>query len=391
MKITALVLAGGSGSRMGASVNKVLLPVCGKPCLVRSVEAFLGEADEIVVVCRPSDRDSVIKAFGNSPARSVIRLVEGGPTRQASVLQGLRFCRFDPEDIVLVHDGARCMVTSGIIRRVIASCLRYGSGVAAIPVSDTVRLRENEGFTTLDRANLIAVQTPQGFRGCELLSASLRAEADHFDGTDDAALMERSGYGVHYVEGEKRNIKMTVPEDIIMAEAFLGSGFPVLRVGHGYDVHRFADQRKLWLCGVEIPYEKGLLGHSDADVALHALMDAMLGAAALGDIGQHFPDTDPTYSGISSVLLLKETMRLLHDHGFSLINADITIVAQKPKLASYIPEMRRRIAEALGVDADQISVKATTTEKLGFEGRLEGISAQAVCLLSRITASEESD
>ena len=386
MKITALILAGGSGTRMGASVNKVLLPVSGKPCLVRSVESFACEADRIVVVCRPDDRESIRQVLESSPLLSGIIYADGGQTRQASVLNGLRACSFDDEDLILVHDGARCLVTHEIIRRVIDSCRQFGSGVAAIPVSDTIRIRNDDSFSTLDRSRLISIQTPQGFRGKEFLAASVRATEDGFIGTDDASLMERAGYQVHYVEGGKQNIKLTTPEDIIMAESFLSAEIPELRIGHGYDVHRFADQRKLWLCGIEIPYEKGLLGHSDADVALHALMDAMLGAAALGDIGQHFPDTDPAYSGISSVLLLKETAGLLSEKGFVLVNADITIVAQKPKLAPYIPDMCRMTAEALDVPYDCISVKATTTEKLGFEGRLEGISAQAVCLIRRITS-----
>ena len=386
MKITALILAGGSGTRMGASVNKVLLPVSGKPCIVRSAESFAHEADRIVVVCRPEDRESIRQALESSPLLSGIIYADGGQTRQASVLSGLRVCTFDEDDLVLVHDGARCLVTPGIIRRVIESCRQFGSGVAALSVSDTVRIRNNDSFSTLDRSRLISIQTPQGFRGRELLAASVQAAEDGFTGTDDASLMERAGFPVHYVEGGKQNIKLTTPEDIIMAEALLSAGIPELRIGHGYDVHRFADHRKLWLCGIEIPYEKGLLGHSDADVALHALMDAMLGAAALGDIGQHFPDTDPAYSGISSVLLLKETARLLSENGFALVNADITIVAQKPKLAPYIQDMRSMTAESLGVSEDCISIKATTTEKLGFEGRLEGISAQAVCMIRRLTS-----
>ena len=389
MKVFALVLAGGSGERMGAGINKVLLPVAGKPCLLRSVEAFAGQADEAVVVCRPGDLDAVRGIL--EPCRSLfpLRLVPGGATRQQSVLNGLRACAFGQEDLVLVHDGARCLVTPPLIRRVIDSCRAVGSGVAAVPVSDTVRLSAGGPDATLDRSKLLAVQTPQGFLASRLLAASLRAAEDRFEGTDDASLLERLGEPVSYVPGEKYNLKLTTPEDLIMAEAFLTGGVPDLRIGQGYDVHRFADQRRLILCGVEVPCDRGLLGHSDADVALHALMDALLGAAALGDIGQHFPDTDPAYEGISSLLLLEKTAALLAERGFIPVNVDITIVAQRPKLAPFIPAMRQKTADALRIAPDRVSVKATTTEKLGFEGRCEGISAQAVCLLRSVTGLAE--
>ena len=231
----------------------------------------------------------------------------------------------------------------------------------------------------------MAVQTPQGFRFGDLLAAEEKALQEGFTGTDDASLMERYGYPVFLTPGSRRNLKLTSPEDCMIAEAFLADeespSFPALRIGQGYDVHRLVPDRKLILCGVEIPHTLGLLGHSDADVALHALMDAMLGAAALGDIGKHFPDTDPRYSGISSMLLLEHTVALLRDKGFRLANADITIVAQRPKLLPFIPAMRDNVARVCGLPRDRVSVKATTTEKLGFEGRMEGISAQAVCLL----------
>ena len=215
-------------------------------------------------------------------------------------------------------------------------------------------------------------RTPQGFRFGLLREAYARAEADRFSGTDDAGLVERIGIRPVIAEGSPGNIKITTPEDLPMET----------RIGTGFDVHKLTENRKLILGGVEIPYEKGLLGHSDADVLLHALMDAMLGAAALGDIGRHFPDTDPAYEGASSMVLLEKVTEILADAGYRLANADVTVICQKPKLAPYIDEMRQNIAEAAGTDVSRISVKATTTERLGFTGRGEGIAAEAVCTIT---------
>ena len=394
MNVYAMVLAGGSGERMGAPVNKVLLPVAGKPCLRRSVEAFGGLVNRMIVVCRPQDEPAVRDALSPCSGLFPISFVSGGATRQASVLNGLRSCSFSADDLILIHDGARCLVTPEIIRRVIDSCAAWGSGVASVPVQDTIRrIEDGKAAETPDRSKLLAVQTPQGFLARKLLSASLKAEREGFTGTDDASLLERLGEPVRYVAGHRHNIKLTTPEDLQMAENLLSGGIPAVRVGQGYDVHRFSDGRRLILCGVEVPCDQGLLGHSDADVALHALMDAMLGAAALGDIGQHFPDNDPAYSGISSMILLEKTRDLLESRGYALMNADITIVAQRPKLAPFIPDMRKKTADALRLPVECVSVKATTTERLGFEGRCEGISAQAVCLIRAlnprgITAAE---
>ena len=202
-----------------------------------------------------------------------------------------------------------------------------------------------------------------------------------FLGTDDASLVERLGIPVRLTLGDRRNIKLTTPEDMLMAEAFLPADFPALRIGQGYDVHRLVEGRDLILCGVNVPHTLGLLGHSDADVALHALMDAMLGAMALGDIGKHFPDTDERYRGISSMKLLEHVVALLEDNHARVTNCDVTIVAQKPKLLPYIPQMRENVAAALQLPIDRVNVKATTTERLAFEGREEGISAQAVCMI----------
>jgi 2-C-methyl-D-erythritol 4-phosphate cytidylyltransferase/2-C-methyl-D-erythritol 2,4-cyclodiphosphate synthase len=266
---------------------------------------------------------------------------------------------------------------------VIASVRETGSGVPGIPVSSTYKVCDAAGLVlqTPDRASLFEVQTPQGFIAQDLLRVSLKAAEEGFEGTDDASLMEHYGLPVRIVPGSKSNLKLTTPDDLAAAQLILKGGLPSMRVGMGYDVHRLVEGRKLVLCGVEIPWDLGLLGHSDADVALHALMDAMLGACGLGDIGRHFPDTDDRFKGISSLLLLQETNRLVREAGFSISNVDVTIVAQRPKLMPYIPQMVRTVADALQIEESAVNIKATTTEKLGFEGRGEGISASAVCLV----------
>ncbi len=378
----AIVLAGGSGSRMGADRNKVLLPLAGEPVIVRSVRAFMGLVDGIVLVSRPEDipdMEAVLEAAGLQ-----VTIVPGGDTRQASVWNGLRAL---PEECthVLIHDGARCLVDRETILRCKTSVEECGTGVAAIPAIDTIKVVDAKEtvLSTPDRSRLRAVQTPQAFRVELIRAAHQHALQSDFIGTDDASLVERMGHPVRMTLGDRRNIKLTTPEDMIMAEAFLKSDFPALRIGQGYDVHRLVEGRDLILCGVNVPHRLGLLGHSDADVALHALMDAMLGAMALGDIGKHFPDTDERYRGISSITLLHHVVALLADHGARVTNCDVTIVAQKPKLLPHIPQMRQNVADALHLPIDRVNIKATTTERLAFEGREEGISAQAVCMVEQ--------
>ena len=378
----AIILAGGSGSRMGAGCNKVLLTLGGEPVIQRSIRAFEGLVDGVVLVSREED----IPAMGAMLAKSGLSavVVVGGATRQESVWNGL--CAL-PEGVehVLIHDGARCLVDADTIRRCKASVEVHGTGVAAVPVVDTIKQVDADGIVaaTPDRSSLMAVQTPQGFRLPLIMEAHEAARQAGFTGTDDASLVERIGHSVRLTQGNRRNIKLTAPEDINMAEAFLNGGLPSLRVGQGYDVHRLVEGRELILCGVSVPHTLGLLGHSDADVALHALMDAMLGAMALGDIGKHFPDTDERYRGISSMKLLEHVVALLAEHGARVTNCDVTIVAQKPKLLPYIPQMRQNVADALSLPLDRVNVKATTTERLAFEGREEGISAQAVCMVAQ--------
>lgn len=380
----AVILAGGSGSRMGADRNKVLLELRGEPVIIRSLRAFADLVDGVVLVSREEDIPAMQQALANAGLCRQVRIVSGGDTRQASVWNGL--CAL-PEGCthVLIHDGARCLVDEGTIRRCMASVEQCGTGVAAIPSIDTIKQvnADENVLATPDRSTLRAVQTPQGFRVDLIRRAHISAQQAGFLGTDDASLVERMGHPVHLTLGDRRNIKLTTPEDMKMAEAFLTSDFPALRVGQGYDVHRLVEGRDLILCGVNVPHALGLLGHSDADVALHALMDAMLGALALGDIGKHFPDTDEAYHGISSMKLLEHVAALLEKHHARVTNCDVTIVAQKPKLLPYIPQMRQNIADVLQLPLERVNVKATTTERLSFEGHEEGISAQAICMLQQ--------
>ena len=385
-RIHVIMLAGGSGSRMGMGVNKVLLSLAGKSILRRSMEAFFSFADQMIIVCRPEEMEAIRKEAESPVPPFPILYANGGATRQDSVFSGLSLLTDRLDDIVLIHDAARCLIDSRTIWNVIHSVLRYGNGIASIPVTDTIKTCRSDGLAdqTLPRDQLRAAQTPQGFFVGELLQALTAARKDGFIGTDDASVLEHYGKPVHLTEGNAQNIKITVPEDLITAENRLSPcAAPVFRIGQGYDVHALTAGRDLILCGVKIPYEFGLEGHSDADVALHALMDAMLGAASLGDIGRHFPDSDAKYKGISSMLLLEHVVHLLQQRHWAVSNVDLTIVAQKPKLAPYIPDMVRGVSAALSVPEHCVNIKATTTEHLGFEGRMEGISAQAVCLICR--------
>lgn len=315
-----------------------------------------------------------------------VSVVSGGATRQESVWRGLQALSGQCGG-VLVHDGARCLVTADVIQRCMASVEECGTGVAAVPVTDTIKTVSNANIAldTPNRTSLRAVQTPQGFKTDLLRRAHEQAQRDGFLGTDDASLVERLGVPVQLTAGNRRNIKLTTPEDLLMAEAFFAEqALPALRVGQGYDVHRLVEGRPLILCGVTIPHTLGLLGHSDADVALHALMDAMLGAMALGDIGKHFPDTDPAYAGADSLQLAQHVARIMREKGWKIVNIDSTLLCQKPKLAPYIPAMRENLAAAFGMPVDAVSVKATTEEHLGFTGEGLGIAAHAVALIEKL-------
>lgn len=380
----AVILGGGSGTRMGMDRNKILLNVSGESMLVRSIRAFLPFVSGLIVVIRSSDMAEAAHLIQQIRTSCPIQIVAGGETRQDSVRSGLNALP-DSCSKVMIHDAARCLVDAKTIANVMHSVDNVGTGVASIPVTDTIKSVDEDSWVTAtpDRKTLRAVQTPQGFTKKLLLDAHLKAMKDGFLGTDDASLVERMGVRVHLTEGSITNMKITHAEDLISAERIIDSqqAAPLrLRIGNGFDAHRLVENRDLILCGVKIPYELGLLGHSDADVATHALIDAILGAACAGDIGKLFPDNDPAYKDISSMLLLKKAMETIADR-YSIVNVDITIIAQRPRLSAYIEAMRNSLAAVLAIPLDQVSVKATTTEGMGYEGRGEGISAFATVLL----------
>ena len=371
-RVIAIIVAAGRGKRHGSSLPKQFLKVRGRTILEMSVEAFEQNkyVDEIFVAANADYCELTEKLCrGFSKLK---KIVAGGAERQDSVRAALD-CLRGENGIVLVHDAARPFVSEAVINAVIEGTADFGAAIPTVPAKDTIRQVDGTGSRTLQRETLARVQTPQGFRISLLKHAFEKAQAEGFLGTDDASLVERMGINISMVQGEDANRKITTREDLETE----------MRIGTGYDVHRLVEGRPLVLCGEQIPYEKGLLGHSDADVALHALMDAMLGAAGLGDIGKHFPDTDERYRGISSMKLLQKTAELLREAGYFLGNADITIIAQRPKIAGYIPKMRANIAEIMNCDENKINIKGTTTEKLGFVGREEGIASEAVCILYR--------
>ena len=382
MSAWAVNVAAGRGERAGLGRNKVFYEYGGRSVLSRCLDAFAasGLVEGIVLVISASDREAYAALCAREGACPLVKAVaEGGATRRDSVYNGLRALPGDA-DVVAVHDAARPFVTREIIAATLDSARECGSGVICTPVVDTIKQLSSDGsVTTPDRASLRAVQTPQSFDLKKLLAAHERAQAEDLPVTDDAMLFEHYYGDLRLVtaQGAERNRKLTTRED------FEALAAPVFRVGQGYDAHRLKEGRELVLCGVEVPHSRGLDGHSDADVAVHALMDALLGAVGEGDIGRHFPDSDPAYAGISSMKLLDSVMVLVREKGFSVGNADVTIVAQRPKLAQYIPQMKRNLAQALGVAPEQVNVKATTTERMGFEGEELGISAQAVCLLTK--------
>lgn len=384
---SAVIAAGGSGTRMGGNVPKQFVRIGGIPIIVRTLLKFetCSDIDEIIVVVRDCDIETVKILLNEYKITKLTRIVKGGATRQASVLNGINAAsgRF-----VFIHDAARPFVTPEQISEVVNETHRFGAAALGVPIKDTLKTVKKDGMIseTVDRENKYSIQTPQGFEIEMIRAAHREAERKGVSVTDDCALAELSGASVKVVEGSSLNIKLTTPEDIILAEGILNSKkgeTEQVRVGLGYDVHRLVKERELILGGIKIPYELGLLGHSDADVLLHSIMDAMLGAAALGDIGTHFPDTDEKWRGADSCMLLAAVRNILKENGFSVVNIDATIIAQKPKLADFIPHMREKISEVLEISAACVSVKATTTEKLGFCGRGEGIAAEATCMIKK--------
>ena len=377
--ITALIAAAGSGSRMKSDIPKQFLKVDNLPILIKTLDKFEKNiyVDDIIIVTRECDIQNVINLTKEYSITKLKAVVAGGDTRQASIINGLDNVTCD---IVLIHDGARPFVTDSQITEIIKAVDNSKAAALGIPVTDTIKKADGNTITdTIDRSDLYSIQTPQGFDTELIKSAHKRALELGLTVTDDCSVVEAMNCPIKIVQGSPTNIKITTPDDLIIAGGITKTEEKKMRIGMGYDVHRLTADRKLILGGVDIPYELGLLGHSDADVLIHAIMDAMLGSVALGDIGKHFPDTDEKWRGADSRALLRAVNNLLLEKHAKVINIDATVIAQKPKLAGYIPQMIENIAEDLGLPIDCISIKATTTEKLGFCGRGEGIAAEAVC------------
>jgi 2-C-methyl-D-erythritol 4-phosphate cytidylyltransferase/2-C-methyl-D-erythritol 2,4-cyclodiphosphate synthase len=381
----AIIPAAGSGSRMKTSCPKQYLDLAGKPVLIHTVSAFHhNEGIQQIVVVVPSDRvESTRELLRTWQLNSKTEVVAGGKRRQDSVKAGLD--ALDSSiDTVLVHDGARPLVTNELINRCHVSASKHGAAIAAIRVKDTLKKCSPDSSIekTIDRTNLWQAQTPQAAR-LPLLRSAFDKVGDN-DVTDEASLLEAAGITVKIVEGSETNIKITRPEDLIIAnKIIMQPSADQIRVGHGFDAHRLAEGRALILGGVKIEHPLGLEGHSDADVVTHALCDALLGALGKGDIGIHFPDSAAEFKNIYSILLLERVTAQMKTEGYTIGNADITIVCQSPKLAPHLDKMKEIISKACNTNKQRINIKATTTEKMGYTGRQEGISSHAVVFLTK--------
>lgn len=382
-RAAVIIVAAGSGSRMQAAVPKQYLPLAGRPLLVHSIDPFARcPFVERIIVVVPAERieetGEILAAY--SADWPPVSVVAGGRRRQDSVKNGLDRIS-DDDQIVLVHDGARPFVSASLIERCFNEIVATGAAIAAVPVKDTVKQAGVDGrvAATVDRTHLWLAQTPQGARKTHLVAAFARLGDREV--TDESSLLEAAGIPVRLVPGEETNIKITTPEDLVFAEAMVAKQTPQIKIGHGFDAHRFSTGRPLVLGGVHIDHHRGLAGHSDADVVTHALCDALLGAMGEGDIGRHFPDHDPAYAGICSLLLLERVMTRAASLRLAVANADITVVCQAPRLAPHLEAMQANLARCCRVAPGAINVKATTTERMGFTGREEGIACHAVVLL----------
>jgi 2-C-methyl-D-erythritol 4-phosphate cytidylyltransferase/2-C-methyl-D-erythritol 2,4-cyclodiphosphate synthase len=383
--VVALVVAAGSGLRLGGELPKQFLPLAGKPLLRHCLETFAAHPRiaGVKVVINDSYRALYDSATTGLPLLSPAL---GGETRQASVHNGLESLTGNPPDLVLIHDAARPFVDAPTIDRTIDALHEHDGALVAVQVVDTLKRAEGKfSGETVDRAGLWRAQTPQGFRFQPILAAHRRA-ASGPEMTDDAAVAEASGIKVVLVPGIVNNFKVTTRADFERAEHMMAEQRAVApleyRTGSGYDVHRLIDGDGVTLCGIVIPHDKKLEGHSDADVAMHALTDAILGAIAAQDIGAHFPPSDPQWRGAPSWKFLDHAMKLVAKKGGQVTHCDITIICERPKVGPHRDAMIAKLAEIMGIDAHRISVKATTTEKLGFTGRNEGIAAQAMATVA---------
>ncbi|OBX20264.1 bifunctional 2-C-methyl-D-erythritol 4-phosphate cytidylyltransferase/2-C-methyl-D-erythritol 2,4-cyclodiphosphate synthase [Erythrobacter sp. QSSC1-22B] len=370
----AIVVAAGKGLRAGQAVPKQFAHWRGKPVVRHSVEALLEAGATRVIVAIPPDGDEAARAA--LEGLTGIELVSGGEERQTSVANALEKLSATSCENVLIHDAARPVLPRTIIARLLAALAGYPGAIPVLPVIDSLAL-DADGLMAgaADRESLRRVQTPQAFRFADILAAHRQWNADHFAG-DDAQVLRAAGGEVVLVAGDEKLAKLTYAEDFM-------TDLPAIRTGMGLDVHQLAAGEELWLGGIRIEHDKGLAGHSDADVGLHALVDAILGAIGAGDIGSHFPPSDPQWKGASSDRFLVHAVGLAHEAGYGIGNVDLTLICEAPKIGPHRAAMQARIAELLGVDIGLVSVKATTTERLGFAGRGEGIAAQAIATLIR--------
>ena len=371
-RTAAVVVAAGQGLRAGQPLPKQFALWRGKPVVRHSVEALAAAGVSPIVVAIPEGTEEIASAALDG--LEGLRFVTGGSTRQKSVRLGLEALESDSPDYVLIHDAARPVVPHIVINRLLAALAIQQAAIPVLPVTDSLA-QDNDGMmgSPADRNALRRVQTPQAFHYPAILAAH-RGWAGEATAGDDAQVAQAAGIGVALVEGDEVLHKLTYAADFCQSP-------PPVRIGSGYDVHRLSDGEELWLCGVKIDHHQGLAGHSDADVAIHALVDALLGAIGAGDIGEHFPPSDPQWRGAASHRFLTHAAGLVAEAGYAIGNIDLTLICEAPKIGPRRAEMRARLAELLGIDLGRVSVKATTTEKLGFAGRGEGIAAQAVATL----------
>jgi 2-C-methyl-D-erythritol 4-phosphate cytidylyltransferase/2-C-methyl-D-erythritol 2,4-cyclodiphosphate synthase len=382
MHVSAIIAAGGRGLRFGGAFPKQLQTLGGRPILARSVDAFVAcDVISEIVVALPADLAAAPPSYLAQRGKP-LTVVSGGDDRRASVANA--FARVSNRaEIVVIHDAARPLVTDDLIRRTVMAASEAGAAIAALRAQDTVKQTDGHGSitATLPRDRIYLAQTPQAFRVTVLRDAlRLAGEA-----TDEAMLAEQAGHVVRIVDGDPRNLKITTQDDLTMAEHFAGAGTqaPALRIGNGYDLHRLVAGRPLILGGVNIPFEKGPEAHSDGDVICHAVTDAVLGAVGAGDIGRHFPDSDPAWKDANSIELLRRASAIVRGAGYGIVNVDVVVIAQKPKIVPHVDAIRGHLAGALGCEPSQVSVKGKTNEGVDSIGAGESIAAHAVALVSR--------
>lgn len=371
----AIIVAAGKGLRVGGDTPKQFRNWRGKPVLRHSAEALLAAGAAPLIVMTSADGEAAANA---ALAGLSFTLAQGGATRQESVRNGLEALAAQAPQAVLIHDAARPDLPRAVIARLLGALADHQGAIPVLPVVDSLAVDDGAGQMAgkAERETLRRVQTPQAFRYADILAAH-RAWAGPLDAGDDAQVLAVSGGSVALVEGDERLKKITFAEDFVDTTA------PAFRIGQGYDVHRLETGEELWLCGVQIPHDKGLSGHSDADVALHAITDAVLGAIGAGDIGTHFPPSDPQWRGARSAQFLEHAVSLAREAGYAVANCDLTLICEAPKIGPHRPAMRAAVARIMHLGEDAVSIKATTTERLGFTGRGEGIAAQAIVLLQR--------